>query len=292
MINYHCPDFWNHHYIYLELLSLYNNYKECFYENVNIGSIFGAFPGMIWNGGTFDGEKKASFKDIDYIVNFHYENKIPLNLTMTNPLIQEKHLYDDYCNMILEKCENDLNEILINSSILENYIRENFPKYKINHSILATKKDKTLNEYLEETKKYNKIVLPRRILKNWDFLNQIPFELRNKFEFLCNDPCPIDCPRLYSHYEDFGKAQLGILKNQNLIDCNFCYNTPFVYHSTQKYQISFEEIKNLYNPANFSEFKISGRLEKNYAITAIVPYLIKPEYQKDVYLILLNTSTF
>ena len=59
---------------------------------------------------------------------------IPLRFTFTNPLIEEKHLSDKVCNDILKMADNGMNEVIVMSPILEQYIRENYPGYKITSS--------------------------------------------------------------------------------------------------------------------------------------------------------------
>lgn len=72
------------------------------------------------------------------------------------------------------------------------------------------------------------IVLPRRVLKDFDFLNSIPIEKRNKFKILCNDPCPINCPFLYEHYKNYGKVSLFEESgNASLLECKTLKNTIF-----------------------------------------------------------------
>ena len=38
---------------------------------------------------------------------------------------------------------------------------------------------------------------------NWEYLETIPEDKRGKIEFLCTDPCPDNCPRIYTHYKNF-----------------------------------------------------------------------------------------
>lgn len=289
MMNFHCPDFYHHFFLYKELLFLYYNHNECFKDNIQIKSIFGMFPGASWNGGTYDDSEKINEDEVKYIRDFYFEKNIPLRFTLTNPILTKEDLNDEYCNSILQICQNEKNEILVSSKVLEDYIRKHYPLYKINHSIIATSNEKTVKEYLDECNIYNQIVLPRRVIKDWDFLSQIPFSLRHKFELLCTDHCPISCPRLYSHYEDFGEKQ----KNNNLninINCTYNYNSPFPFFETRKNRILPEEV-NQYYESGFSEFKISGRLYKENAVITMVPYLIKQEYQQDLFNLLLSTPT-
>lgn len=283
MINYHCPDFLYGFEIYKFLFKIQEEHPEVFYDNVKIKSIFGSFPTMTWMGGGYCLLPRTKSIDIQKIVEFYREKNIPLKLTLTNPMLEEIDCYDRYCNTVLTLCENDINEVLVSSPILEDFIRTEYPRYKINHSIIATEQDKTIEEYIKELDKYNTVVLPRRILKNMDLLEQIPNEYRNRFEFLCNDPCDINCPRLYEHYKDFGKAQLSIPDGERKIGCTSLCNEMFPHAKNYNYQIHYDEIVNLYQPKGFTEFKLSGRSDPIIIILTLVPYLIKPKYQRDMY---------
>ena len=54
--------------------------------------------------------------------------------------------------------------------------------------------------------------------------------------------------------------------------------------------ISYDEIKEIYEPLGYSEFKISGRWNKNSIALNVTRYLIKPEYQFDVLSYLLGAA--
>lgn len=286
MINYHCPGFWTHFEVFQLLFDLYDNHRECFYEDVQISCIFGAFPGMDWNGGSyFPG--KADMQEIINKAQYFSQRKTPLKFTLTNPLLNELDCFNRYCNTILAMCDNGINEVLVSSPIIEEHIRENFPNYKINLSIIeTTNTDRTVEEYVDLTKKYNHIVLPRKFNNDFKFLNAIPLEYRNKFEILCTDPCNPNCSRLGSHYYDYAKAQLGLTADNSLLKCSSLdAKEPFRLNKNKEHQIEYDDIKNIYEPIGFSEFKISGRAN-SAGIIDMVYRLIKPEYHKDLFLLI------
>lgn len=292
MINYYCPGFVEGQPVYKTLLNLKENHPECFYDDVNIKVIYGSFPSMIWNGGSHWFGPHLKKYQIETYFDWYANKNIILQLTCTNPILEEIDLYDRYCNMILESVNtyHDTIEILVSSQILEDYIKNLYPDIKINKSIIGTTKiingkNDNLKYYLQEAEKYNRYVLPRKYCVDLEMLNLIPKKDRNKFEILVNDPCPIDCPYLYSHYENFGHMQnftedipMGcIMKDE-----------PFRNIKYKQYQYSHNEILNKLVPLNFTEIKLSGRTDRISVILSIVPYLIKPEYQSDLYEILLS----
>lgn len=286
---FNMPEFLRGADVYGTIMSLQETHPEIFYENSEIVSVFGNFPSSIWNGGGINiGEvaTKGQMEDV-----FGYYNEVlnlPLRLTFTNPLVDERHLSDTYCNLIAECGHNGQNEILTSSPILENYLRQNYPKYKFCASIIGTREVP-----YKDTNKYDLVVMRRRMNNNWEFLETIPEKDRTKIEFLCCDPCPDDCPRLYTHYRDFARAQLEYDNNNPACACSMEHlkgEFPNYYMTTLDTFISRDMIDKEYLPRGFNQFKLSGRGSALGPITNIVRYLIKPEYQTDVWQILLGAA--
>lgn len=287
-INFNCPGFFTGFPIYQAILDLQKNVPEVFHDNIYIESIFDAFPNMIWNGGTVVQGVQPSLKEIEKVIQFYYDNGIEIALTMTNPRLEETDIYDRYCNRILSLCQNEYNSILVSSPILEDYIREKYPTFKIKRSIIAS--DKNI-DYLSIIDKYDKIVLPRRQVKDFDFLETIPREIRGRFEFLCDDPCPINCPYLYKHYQGFAKITLfEDIESTDIVKCKTLPNSPLRNIKYREDQISFQEIEKEYLPRSFNSFKISGRTTKYSIIFSIIPFLIKEEYQLQIARYLCETT--
>lgn len=274
--------------MYQILFDLKERKPEYFYENVNISKIFGAFPGMIWNGGVYY-SGISPIESAYQIKNLYHNFQIPIKLTLTNPLLKKEDCYDRYCNKIVEIFETGENEILVASPILEEYLREKFPGYKYNRSIIASATDENFEQLLN---KYNMIVLPRRKVKDFDYLNSIKPENRSRVEILCTDPCSIECPRLYSHYEDYAKATLYEISGMDeCLNCSGFNLNEVVLKRFEyiQYQISYQEIVENYEPLGFTEFKISGRSHKIIdPLCSLIPYLIKPTYQLEIVRYILN----
>lgn len=269
-INYCLPGFFTGFRIYQFLLSLYKNNKNVFYDNINFYKIFDSFPNCIWNGGTINFGIQPTYSEMKEIINFYNSNNIGLQFTATNPLLTEKDCYDRYGNTIIKLfISNPLNEILVSSDILESYLRDTYQNIKISRSIIATKNDVNYNNLID---KYEHIVLPKRYINNFNQLNTIFLQNRSKMELLCNDPCPINCSRLYDHYNEFANLTLFNETNEEKLQCfNKFLNNPL-------YQIQYNDIQ-YYLKQGFNLFKISGRDNEFEIIKSIIPYLIKIEYQ-------------
>lgn len=294
MINYYCPGFFESQSAYQKLFWLRDTAPQCFYDGVNIKKIYGCFPNMIWNGGSYWFNQGLSRNQmIDYFEWYSTKN-VELQLTFTNPILTQNDVYDRYGNAVLEIASHyDFVEVLVASPILEEYIRANFPSIKIDRSIISTTRDRdtesdNINIYLTDLDRYNMSVLPRKYSKNFDFLNQIPQDKRNRFEILATDPCPTNCPRLYTHYEDMAAAQMWLPGGEECSKCTaFNPNNPFRQWTYRNQRIPWEELKS-YEDLGFTEIKLSGRTQMIQMILTTVPYLIKPEYQLDVYFMLLD----
>lgn len=271
-INFCLPGFYNGFKIYQHFIKLYHCNKELFIPNVNIYKIFDSFPNMTWNGG---GSNFGHFIDLDEmieIIDFYNSNGIGLQLTATNPLLEKEDCYDRYGNTVVDLMnKNPLNEILVSSICLEEYLREKYKNIKISRSIIATKEDIDYNNIVNN---YEHIVLPKRLVNNLKELDKIKVENRGKVELLCNDPCPTSCNRLYTHYNDFAKTTLYQTGFNDCLKCSM--EKRFL--DNPIYQIEPNNISE-YLEKGFNIFKISGRTDELLIIYGIVQYMIKPEYQ-------------
>lgn len=285
-INFNLPDFETGLSTYNTILKYKRDYPYIFLNpNDKINSIFGCLKGAIWNGGSYLLDTGAHTKDaLKYFVNFYNNQGIPLRFTFTNPLIEEKHCYDTYCNMIAETAHNGKNEILVVSPVLEDYLRTNYPNYKYIRSIVGS----SAKPY-DPDPKYHMSVMRRSMNNNWEYLDSIPQDHRDKIEFLCNDPCADDCPRIYSHYLDYAKIQLSFGRSiTSNWKCTNQPNHPFEYHTLRQRTsyISRELIEKEYLPRGYNQFKLSGRSNISKIIYNVTDYMIKPEYHTDMIAIL------
>jgi hypothetical protein len=147
-IYYSLPDFYGNFGLNMALLNLKANHPEMFYDDIEFESVYGCFPGAIWNGGrTLQGPLDAN--NVKNTIKFFNDRNIGCRLTFTNCLLEEKHLNDTWCHLIADVAyENPLNSIIINSEILENYLRTEYPKFEYISSV--TKNISTLEKFNAE----------------------------------------------------------------------------------------------------------------------------------------------
>ena len=280
MIYFSIPGFYEHYDLNKKLLELMQSHKDIFYNNIKINSIFGVFPFWILDGGRPHLiNSHASKEDIIRILNtFNNDFNISLRLVCTNSLIKSENLKNRFVNLVLKICENDQNEIIINSKLMEDFIKDNYPQY---HLISSTTKCLTDIELLKEelnNDKYKLVCLDYNLNHNFDFLNNLSLTEKNKCEFLVNAICPPNCQTRKLHYK---------LISEHSLTFGQYFNAPFCPIKTTTIQesfkhknfISIDEIFNYYNKMNFSYFKIEGRTFTDIELITIYNhYFVKPEY--------------
>lgn len=172
MINFYLPNFYEQNFKTINTFFI-KNIKEnpiWFYDNIQIGAVYGTFPGNIWNGGRIMlGD--VSINEICNTISHYYDLNTPIRFTYTNALIEEQHLYDNYANIITSLAENGKNEILVNSNILESYLRNEYPNYKFISS--TTKCLLNTSDIIKESDKYYLTVLDYRKNNNLKFLSSL-----------------------------------------------------------------------------------------------------------------------
>lgn len=293
-MNFYCPDFYHGFNIYRALLSLKKNYPNVFRDNVNISHIFGIPYNSIWNGGGYTFSKMPKVEELETCAQYFYDEKIHLQLTFTNALLEKTDCYDRYSNAILDIFNNEYNEILITSPILEEYLRDKPNlKYKFDRSIIAANGHEK-EDYNKELKKYNRVVMSRCHSEDEKWLESINPEWRNRVEILVNERCPVSCPRLHTHYYKYAKKQLFESIPPYEQEELSCTNKTKKLYSWEfgpnQYIYTYDEILNKYIPLGYSEFKISGRGDHYNIIRSIIPYLIKEKYQIEVFYFLLKNG--
>ena len=216
-INFHLPGLFRHIKLYDKLIQLFIDKTYMFKDNVNIGSIYGS-PTVIWNGGRLTANYLLPKKQLEFIKNLMQNYNIPVRFTFTNCLLEEQHLLDTYGNLILDIYNTGMNEIICNSELLENYIRQRFGNnYKY---ISSTTKRLTniVDQNKELQKNYHLIVLDYDHNKNYEYLQSI--QQKEKCELLCNPICESQCQLRFQHYQNISYSQLNF-DNYSTPPCNF-----------------------------------------------------------------------
>lgn len=274
------PDFYLGQRLYNILFYYIHSSPEILYPNTEIHNIYGIFPGCIWNGSNISTAGSNDREEIKNIIQFYnQELNIPLAFTFTNLMVEPQHYYDTYGNTIAELGNNGMNSIIVSNLQFEEYLRTNYKNYTYCRSILAAENVPYAlnNDYGE----YNISIINRMKNNDWNYLNTIPLEDRDKIEFVCNNPCADNCPYIYDHYKEISLCQLQLNKKSPCKLNTEIFNN-YQAETKSKTYISRKKIDEEYLPNGFNKFKCHGCGYIDNIIISILNYLIKPEYQDDI----------
>ena len=280
------------------------NCPEYFREGVEIASFFGTFPPAVWNGGrSVKGKCDEGF--IKQVIRVYNDLGIPVRFTFTNPCITEELLHDEFCNRILELAYNDMNEVIVNSQLLEDYIRDKYPKYKLTSS--TCKRLDSIEGPISELKKdYSIVVLDYDLNNKFDLLEKIPQEDRSRVEILCNTLCNANCKMRKEHYRLIGEYSIAYneyvksgkttpfdvndyykINEVNSINCECRERNAFDIRKLPNH-VTPDDIWDKYIPMGFEQFKLEGRTAGRIFLTEnYLYYMVKPECRDEARLMLL-----
>ncbi|MBE5951145.1 MAG: hypothetical protein E7260_06060 [Lachnospiraceae bacterium] len=258
------------------LLNLMKDYPSKFKDGYKIGSVYGTFPGAIWNGGR--AVFGTAFKsDINRIIKIYNSRGVPARFTWTNSLLEEKHNLDTYCNLIMKLADNGKNQVLVNTPALEEYIRKEYPNYKIISS--TTKRIVSLESMKEELEKeYYLVVLDYDLNHNEEVLKELE-PCADRIEILVNEICTPGCKRRAEHYRAESLSQLEFDTNTDFKCPHQNSKRNFAECMKRPAFISNEEIDS-YIERGYVNFKIVGRgLSQQFLIDSYMYFLVKEEHR-------------
>lgn len=258
-------------------------HKSWFMENSRIASFYGTFKNTIWAGGRLSLGMATSPIDMERTIYKINDAGIAARYTFTNNFIEEKHLNDTLCNLAMEMANNGKNEVLVNSPVLENYLRKEYPKFKFIQSITACQNE--IEKINVATEKYDLVVLDFHENKNLGFLEKI--KNKDKIEILIDGLCPNSCNRSKDHYSNISRINCyqGNANHEYscLINKESSKNFYEGLRQRKENNLTFEEVYKDYYDMGFRHFKLVGRNEFNfYVLESLVYYLVKPEFRDEV----------
>lgn len=285
MIQFTVPDFYEKGQFNLAWMAFMKMYPEKF-EQCRVSSVYGSFPLMIWAGGRQNKVDNINFvglEDVRRIFSMFNSNGVGVVLTFTNSLLQKEHLGDFYCNSVLEiLAGSSLNAVLVNSPVLEVYIRNSYPELKIYRSTTTCSKD------LSEAR-YDRIVVDFTLNNSPSLRNAVlTKEQRQRVEIMLNDTCLPYCPYRKAHYEYISQYNLqgglGRIEPLQPWKCQHPeYKTSFYKNLQNPATISVDQMKFYHDSLGFSHFKIVGREYNPVQLAEIYTYyMVKPEHQAEV----------
>ena len=273
-VYWHLPGFCYFFYLNQVIINLMKEYPERFRDGYRVGSVYGTFPGAIWNGGRAVFGVTAK-QDMEKIIATYNRFGVPVRFTWTNSLLEEKHVHDTYCNLIMDVANNGKNQVLVNTDVLENYLREKYPNFQYISS--TTKRIKDLDGLLKELDKdYFMAVLDYDLNHDETVLKALEPEAE-RVEILVDEICFANCPKRVAHYRDESLMQLTYSKG-TAFDCPNRKTMPAFKECMKRPGfISKEELPS-YIERGFVNFKLVGRgLPMEMVKESYLYYLVKDE---------------
>ncbi|MBQ0166437.1 MAG: hypothetical protein KBT02_04920 [Treponema sp.] len=307
MIHYHLPGLFEFYELYARFLPLFRERRDWFYDWCDIGSIYGAPADCLWGGG------RVGFGDADAhdVLALLSEYGISARLTFSNSLLRPEHLTDRRCNKLCalfagsvlseaataDKSSDTFkasrapqNGVIVHSKLLLDYLRETYPElYLVSSTTKVLTRFEDLRTELSRPE-FAYVVPDFRLNKSFDSLETLSAREKDKVEFLCNECCPISCTKRALCYENVSRMSLG-----EKVEDFECYDARFADRSGCRFEgrtysfsramespafISVEDIRKLYEPLGFTNFKIEGRsLGSALILEFLLYYLTKPEAQ-------------
>lgn len=282
-IYYHLPGLFEFYELYSVFLPLFQEHREYFYDWCEIGSIYGAPADCIWGGG------RVGFGDCDSraVLKMMQKYGISARLTFSNSLLKEEHLSDKKCNelcVLFENVNKKQNGIIVHSNLLLEYLQNKYPEFYFVSSTtkVLTEFEQLMNEVNRSEFRY--VVPDFRLNKAFDKLEQMTGREKEKIEFLCNECCWFGCKDRKYCYETVSRKNLGEDCPEHL--CRAPESEQgylFSKAMTNPGFIGIDDIRNIYMPMGFSNFKIEGRsLGSALILEFLLYYMTKPNYQLQV----------
>ena len=278
---YHLPGLFEFYELYSVFLPLFRRHREYFYEWCEIGSIYGAPAECIWGGGRVGGGERKP----EEVLELMEEYGISARLTFSNSLLGKEHLADPRCNALCALFETGKkNGVIVHSDLLLSYLTANYPGLYFVSS--TTKVLTDFRQFLDEVNReeFLYVVSDFRLNKALDKWRTLSEYQKEKVEFLCNECCWFGCQDRKLCYEAVSRRNLGENAWEHRCkapDAKEGYR--FSKAMANPGFICTKDIKEIYLPMGFSNYKIEGRgLGSALVLEFLLYYMTKPEYQLQV----------
>lgn len=277
---YHLPGLFEFYELYRVFLPLFREHREYFYDWCEIGSVYGAPADCIWGGG------RTGFGDAQphRVLELMQEYGISARLTFSNSLLREEHLADWKCNALcalFEKENRVQNGVIVHSDLLLDYLKRQYPGLYFVSSTTKVLTDFQQLRRETEREEFRYVVPDFRLNKSFAELDTLSQDQKDKVEFLCNECCWYGCRDRKHCYENVSRKNLGE-------DCPDHRCTAPGAQQGYRFSKAMEnpgfigagDIRKVYLPGGFSNFKIEGRgLGSALILEFLLYYMTKPEYQ-------------
>ncbi len=193
-------------------------YFKTFFPNIplnKVDSIFGFVKKSSLYGGRPFFRPQISEKDYQFLQNHNIGIRIPF----TNHYVSEKEYKRN--KPLLDKYHKEGNSLIVTNDTLAEWIKRDYPKYKIEASIL--KEIDSPEKIYKALKLYDTVVLPMNVNNNIKLLEVI--EQKERITLFGNAGCALTCPDRICY--NYISKRNKILGNTNLIIRSIFYYYSF-----------------------------------------------------------------
>lgn len=243
---YHLPGLFEFYDFYRVFLPLFRQHREYFYDWCRIASLYGAPADCIWGGGRVG----SGDRDPREVLALTREYGISARLTFSNSLLRLDHLRRTYPGLYFV---SSTTKVLTDFSLLRREL---------------------------ERPEFRYVVADFRLNRAFRQLDTLPQVLRDKTELLCNECCAFGCRDRAACYRSVSRENLGL---EGPVHRCTAPDAAGGYRFSRAMEnpgfIGVNDIRDVYLPMGFSQFKIEGRsLGTALLLEFLLHYLTRPEY--------------
>jgi len=183
------------------------DFLQISYPQINladIDSVFGFVEKSTLYGGRQYVEPELNDDDVKQL----NKNRIGLRIPFTNHYATKEEYIEN--REFLEKYHKKGNAVIATNDDLARWIRQDFPKYRIEASVI--KNINTHAKIVEAMEIYDTVVLPMRLNQDLDFLKKA--KNKKRITLFANAGCALNCPSkiCYPSVSKYNKFQGGEFK--------------------------------------------------------------------------------
>lgn len=256
---YHLPGLFEFYDFYRVFLPLFRQHREYFYDWCRIASLYGAPADCIWGGGRVG----SGDRDPREVLALTREYGISARLTFSNSLLRPEHLSDPRCNRLcrlLAESPGPQNGVIVHSDLLLDHLRRTYPGLYFVSSTTKVLTDFSLLRRELERPEFRYVVADFRLNRAFRQLDTLPQVLRDKTELLCNECCAFGCRDRAACYRSVSRENLGL---EGPVHRCTAPDAAGGYRFSRAMEnpgfIGVNDIRDVYLPMGFSQFKIEGR---------------------------------
>ena len=164
------------------LAFLRNNYGNIALREVE--SLFGFVEGSTLYGGRVFRRPELSARDVYQLNNAGIGVRLPIS----NHFVERSEYEAN--RPFLEKYHNPINSVIVTNDDLATWIRDDFPDYHIDASVI--KNIKTYRKIDKALELYDSVVLPMRLNEDLDFLEKVA--AKDRIILFATAGCALTCP--------------------------------------------------------------------------------------------------